>query len=49
MTGQQTQATRAMGAMLVKLIEDRYPRYKVKPFNAANVSSGPLILSLIHI
>ncbi len=43
-TGQQTQATRGMGIMLVKLIEERYPRYQVKPFNAANVSSGPLIL-----
>lgn len=43
-TGQQTQATRTMGAMLVKLIEERYPRFKVKPFNAANVASGPLIL-----
>ena len=43
-TGQQTQATRSMGNMLVKLIEERYPRFKVKPFNAANVASGPLIL-----
>ena len=43
-TGQQTQATRTMGAMLVKLIDERYPRFKVKPFNAANVASGPLIL-----
>lgn len=43
-TGQQTQATRTMGTMLVKLIEERYPRFQVKPFNAANVASGPLIL-----
>ncbi len=43
-TGQQTQATRTMGTMLVKLIEERYPRFKVKPFNATNVASGPLIL-----
>lgn len=43
-TGQQTQATRTLGTMLVKLIEERYPRFKVKPFNAANVASGPLVL-----
>lgn len=43
-TGQQTHATRAMGVQLDKLIEQSYPRYNVKPFNASNVASGPLIL-----
>lgn len=43
-TGTQTQATRAMGTRIVKIIRDSYPRYAVKPFNTANVKSGPLLL-----
>lgn len=43
-TGMQTKATQDMGAQLAKLIEERYPRFSLKPFNAAGVSRGPLIL-----
>ena len=43
-TGAQTQATRAMGAQLAKLIKDSYPRYTVQPFKVATVQQGPLIL-----
>jgi len=43
-TGAQTQTTKAMGARLVKLINDSYPRYAVQPFNTATVQRGPLLL-----
>ena len=43
-TGLQTQATRAMGARITKLVHDSYPRYDVKPFNSSNVQRGPLVL-----
>ena len=43
-TGLQTQATRAMGARITKLVQDSYPRYAVKPFNSSNVQRGPLVL-----
>lgn len=43
-TGLQTQATRAMGQRIAKLVEDSYPRYAVQPFNASNVQRGPLVL-----
>lgn len=44
MTRAQTEATKAMGARLTKLIQDSYPRYTVQPFKAATVQRGPLIL-----
>lgn len=44
LTGAQTVTTQAMGARLVKLIQDSYPRYAVQPFNATTVQKGPLIL-----
>lgn len=43
-TGIQTQATKAMGARIVKLIRDNYPRYSVQPFNTGTVQRGPLVL-----
>ena len=43
-TGAQTQATRAMGARIAKIIKDSYPRYAVQPFTTANVKSAPLLL-----
>jgi hypothetical protein len=43
-TGAQTQATRAMGARIVKIIKDGYPRYAVQPFTAASVKTAPLLL-----
>ena len=43
-TGTQSQATRAMGTRIVKIIKDSYPRYAVQPFNTANVKGGPLLL-----
>lgn len=43
-TGAQTTTTQAMGARLVKLIQDSYPRYTVQPFRASTVQQGPLIL-----
>ena len=43
-SGAQTQATRAMGTRIVKIIKDSYPRYVVQPFNVANVQRAPLLL-----
>jgi outer membrane protein OmpA-like peptidoglycan-associated protein len=43
-TGQQSVATRAMGARIVKLIQDAHPKYAVQPFNTAAVKKGPLLL-----
>ncbi len=43
-TGQQSQATRAMGTRIVKIIKEGYPRYVVQPFNTDNVKRGPLLL-----
>ena len=43
-TGAQTQATRAMGTRIVKIIKESYPRYVVQPFNVSNVQRGPLLL-----
>jgi OmpA family len=43
-TGLQTQATKAMGTRITKLVHDSYPRYEVKPFNSTNVQRGPLVL-----
>ena len=43
-TGMQTQATRAMGTRIVKIIKEGYPRYVVQPFNTDNVKRGPLLL-----
>ena len=43
-TGQQTQATRAMGTRIVKIIKEGYPRYVVQPFNTDSVKRGPLLL-----
>jgi len=44
-TGLQTQATKAMGARITKLVHDSYPRrYDVKAFNSSNVQRGPLVL-----
>jgi hypothetical protein len=40
MTGAQTVATQAMGARLVKLIKDSYPRYTVQPFKPPTCSRG---------
>ncbi len=44
-TGLQSNATQTLGAQLVKLIGQQYPRYNVKPFNPVNVVRGPLILT----
>lgn len=43
-TGVQSNATQAIGAQLVRLIGQQHPRFSVKPFNAANLASGPLVL-----
>ena len=43
-TGQQSVATKAMGARIVKLIQDAHPRYAVQPFNTDAVKKGPLLL-----
>lgn len=43
-TGAQTQATRAMGTRLVKIIKEGYPRYVVQPFNTETVKRAPLLL-----
>jgi hypothetical protein len=43
-TGAQTQATRAMGTRIVKIIKEGYPRYVVQPFNTENVKRAPLLL-----
>lgn len=43
-TGTQTQATRAMGTRIVKIIKESYPRYAVQPFNSGNLMRGPLLL-----
>ena len=44
-TGAQTQASRAMGARIVKLIRDSYAtQYEVQAFTSANVARAPLVL-----
>ena len=43
-TGAQTQATRAMGTRIVKIIKEGYPRYVVQPFNTETVKRAPLLL-----
>jgi hypothetical protein len=43
-TGMQTQATRAMGTRIVKIIREGFPRYSVQPFNTDSVKRGPLLL-----
>ena len=44
-TGQQSVATKAMGARIVRLIRESYPaRYAVQPFNTSAVQKGPLLL-----
>jgi outer membrane protein OmpA-like peptidoglycan-associated protein len=43
-TGTQTQATRAMGTRIVKIIKESFPRYAVQPFNSSNLQRGPLLL-----
>ena len=43
-TGEQTQATRAMGTRIVKIIKEGHPRYVVQPFNQASVKRAPLLL-----
>ena len=44
-TGAQTQASKAMGARIVKLIRDSYAQqYDVQPFNKASVAREPLVL-----
>jgi outer membrane protein OmpA-like peptidoglycan-associated protein len=43
-TGMQSNATESMGTRLVKLIQEKYPRYDVQRFSAANVSKAPLVL-----
>ena len=43
-TGTQTQATRAMGTRIVKIIKESFPRYAVQPFNSGNLQRGPLLL-----
>jgi len=43
-TGTQTQATRAMGTRIVKIIKESFPRYAVQPFNSGNLMRGPLLL-----
>jgi outer membrane protein OmpA-like peptidoglycan-associated protein len=43
-TGSQSNATRAMGQRIVKLINDKFPQYEVQPFSATSVAKGPLVL-----
>jgi hypothetical protein len=43
-TGMQSNATRSMGERLVKLIQEKYPRFDVQRFSASNVSKSPLVL-----
>jgi hypothetical protein len=43
-TGMQSNATRSMGDRLVKLIQEKYPRFDVQRFSASNVSKSPLVL-----
>jgi outer membrane protein OmpA-like peptidoglycan-associated protein len=44
MTGMQSNATRSMGERIVRLIEEKYPRFDVQRFSASNVSKAPLVL-----
>ena len=43
-TGTQTQATRALGTRITKIIKDSFPRYAVQPFNSSSLMRGPLLL-----
>ncbi len=43
-TGTQSQATRAMGTRILKILKDSYPRYTVQPFNTSTVKGNPLLL-----
>src|ERR1700681_629159 len=42
-TGMQSNATRSMGERLVKLIQEKYPRFDVQRFSACHVSKPPLV------
>lgn len=44
MTGAQSNATQAMGQQLAALIRDKYPKFDLQPFSAANVARSPLVL-----
>ncbi|MBE0549875.1 MAG: OmpA family protein [Rubrivivax sp.] len=43
-TGAQTQATRAMGTRITRIIKESFPRYAVQPFNSGSLMRGPLLL-----
>jgi outer membrane protein OmpA-like peptidoglycan-associated protein len=43
-TGDQSVATRRIGARLQTLIRERYPNYRVVPFSAASVAQQPLVM-----
>jgi len=42
-TGMQTVGTAAMEKRVAGIVASDYPRYEMKPFNAANVAAAPLI------
>lgn len=44
MTGEQSVATRSMGARLTTMMREQYPQFEVKAFSAANVAKSPLVL-----
>ena len=44
MTGSQSAATRLIQTRITQLVEQRYPRFEIKPFSTAAVASSPLVL-----
>lgn len=43
-TGEQSVATKALGARLADLARERYPQIDVQPFDAQTVANGPLVM-----
>jgi outer membrane protein OmpA-like peptidoglycan-associated protein len=44
MTGTQSAATRLIQTRITQLVEQRHPRFEIKPFSTATVASSPLVL-----
>ena len=42
-TGMQSVATVALEQQVTEIVSNNYPRYQVKPFNAANLAAAPLV------
>jgi outer membrane protein OmpA-like peptidoglycan-associated protein len=42
-TGMQSVATVALEQQVTEIVSSNYPRFQVKPFNAANLSAAPLV------